>query len=196
MCELCKDSHALSQCHTFKHLSNEETYQLVKKNKLCIYCLINEHMIKNCQSHGCKICEKWYNTLIHRKKQHSQECENRDQESALQQENIQATYHTFKETPVTCVLLATAQIKIKGCKGKLHTFDALLVCGSQSNFITVSAVRSLGLEQIRNQIPITGINNATSVMNYNVNLEITSMKSDYTNELHCYAKNNKQNAND
>jgi len=33
----------------------------------------------------------------------------------------------------------------------------------------------LGLKQTRNQVPITGINNATSVTNYNVNLEITSL---------------------
>ena len=67
-------------------------------------------------------------------------------------------------------------------QGKLHTCHALLDCGSQSNFITESTVRRLGLEQIRNQIPITGINNAISVTNYKVNLEITSMKSDYTNK--------------
>jgi len=139
-------------------------------------------MINDCLSHGCTICGKWHHTLIHRKKQHSQEYDNRDQESAPQQEIIQATYHAFKETPVTCVLLATAQIKVKDCKGKLHSCRALLDCGSQSKFITESKVRSLGLEQIRNQIPITGINNVTFVKNYNVNIEITSMKSDYTNK--------------
>ena len=46
MCEVCKDSHAVSQCHIFKQLSNQEKYQLVKKNKLCINCLSNKHMIK------------------------------------------------------------------------------------------------------------------------------------------------------
>jgi len=104
-------------------------------------------MIKDCQSHGCKICGKWHLNLIHRKKQHSQDYDNRDQESAPQQENVQATYHTFKEKPLTCVLLATAQIRVKDCKGKLHTCRALLDCGSQSNFITESAVRMLGLEK-------------------------------------------------
>jgi len=86
-------------------------------------------MIKDCQSHGCKICGKWHHNLIHRKKQHSQEYDNRDQESALKQENIQATYHTFKETPVTCVLLATAQIKFKDCKGKLHIVMRYYIVG-------------------------------------------------------------------
>jgi len=185
MCEVCKDSQAVSQCNTFKQLSNEERYKIVKENKLCINFLRNKHMIKDCQSHGCKICGKWHHTLIHRNKDHSREHDNGNQESSQQQENIQAMYHTFKETPVTCVLLATAQIKVEDCKGKFHTCRALLDCGSQSNFITESTVRRLGLEQIRNQIPIIGINNATSVTNYNVNLEITSMKSDYTSKLNC-----------
>jgi len=86
-------------------------------------------MINYCQSHGCKIFGKWHRTLIHRKKQHSQEYDNRDQESAPQQENIQATYHTFKETPISCVLLATVQIKFKDCKGKLHTFVRYWIVG-------------------------------------------------------------------
>jgi len=109
MCEVCRNSLAVSQCHTYKQLSSEEKYQLVKNNKLCINCLSNKQMIIDCQSQGCKIFGKWHHTLIHRKKQHSQEYDNRDQESAPLQENIQATYHTFRETYVTCVLLATAQ---------------------------------------------------------------------------------------
>jgi len=58
MCEVCKDSHAVSQCHIFKQLSNQKKCHLVKKIKLCINCLSNIHMIKDCQSHGCKICGK------------------------------------------------------------------------------------------------------------------------------------------
>jgi len=59
MCEVCKDSHTVSQCNTFKQLSNDEKNKIVKKNKLCINCLSNKHMINDCQSHGCKICRKW-----------------------------------------------------------------------------------------------------------------------------------------
>jgi hypothetical protein len=39
--------------------------------------------------------------------------------------------------------------------------------------------------QVRNQVPKTGINNATPVTNNNVNLEITSMKNSYTSKLNC-----------
>jgi hypothetical protein len=49
MCEVCKDSHAVPQCNTFQQLSNDEKYKIVKKNKLCINCLSNKHMIKDCQ---------------------------------------------------------------------------------------------------------------------------------------------------
>jgi hypothetical protein len=128
----------------------------------------------------------WHHTLIHRNKDLSREHSNGSQESSQQQENVQATYHTFKESPVTCVLLATAQIKVKDCKGKFHTCRALLDCGFQSNFITESTVRKLGLEQTRSEVPITGINSVTSVTNYSVNLEITSVKNDYTGKLDCF----------
>jgi len=54
MFEVGKYSHAVSQCHTFKQLSNEEKYHLVKKNKLCINCLSNKHMIKDVSHMGAK----------------------------------------------------------------------------------------------------------------------------------------------
>jgi hypothetical protein len=73
-------------------------------------------MIKDCQSHGCKICGKWHHTLIHRNKDLSGEHSNGSQDFPQQQENLQATYNAFKESPVTCVLLATAQIRIKDVK--------------------------------------------------------------------------------
>ena len=107
-CEVCKDSHPTSQCSTFKQLSNEEKYKIVKNNKLCINCLSNKHMITDCHSHGCNICGKWHHTLLHRNKDSSQEHNNRSQDLSQPQRNVQATYHSFKESPMTCVLLATA----------------------------------------------------------------------------------------
>jgi hypothetical protein len=126
-------------------------------------------MIKDSQSHGCKICGKWHHTLIHRDKDLSRGRGNKCKDLSQQQGSAQATYHTFKDTSVTCVLSVTAQIKVKDCKGNSQTCCVLLDCGSQSNFITDSSVRRLGLEQTRNQVPIKGINNAKSGTNYNVN---------------------------
>jgi len=163
MCEVCKDSRTVSQCSTFKQLSNDEKYKVMRNTKLCINCLSNKHKIKDSQSRGCKICGKWHHTLIHRNKDLSRDHSNGGHGLSQQQENQKATYHTFKESPLTSVLLETAQIKVKDCKGNLHTYRALLDCGSQSNFITESAVRNLGLKKTRNEVPITGINDATSV---------------------------------
>jgi len=142
-------------------------------------------MIKDCHSHGCNICGKWHHTLLHRNKDFSQEHINRSQDLSQQQRNVQATYHSFKESPIARVLLATAQVKIKDCKGNEHICRALLDCGSQSNFITESTVRRLGLEQTRNRVPTAGINNATSVTNYKVELQMSSMTNNYASILNC-----------
>jgi hypothetical protein len=142
MCEVCEDSHTVSECSTLKQLSNDEKYKVVKNNKLCINCLSNKRMIRDCHSHGCKICGKWHHILLHRNKDPLRERSNGSQDLSQQQKNVQATYHTFKESPVTCVLFVTAQVKFKDCKGNLHICRALLDCGSQSNFITEPAVRN------------------------------------------------------
>jgi len=72
-CEVCKEAHPTSQCNTFKQMSNEEKYKIVKTNKLCINCLSNKHLIKDCSSHGCNICGRWHHTLLHRNKDPVQE---------------------------------------------------------------------------------------------------------------------------
>jgi hypothetical protein len=41
------------------------------------------------------------------------------------------------------------------------------------------------LEQTRKKVPITGINNTTSVTNHNVNLEVPAMNNIYTSKLTC-----------
>jgi len=88
MCEVCKDSHAVSQCNTFKRLSDNEKYKIVEDNKLCINCLNNKRMIRDCQSHGCKICGKWHHTLIHRNRDLSREHTTGSQDLSQQQENV------------------------------------------------------------------------------------------------------------
>ena len=100
-------------------------------------------MIKVCQTHGCKTCGRWHHTSIHRDKYLPREHNNKGQKLSQQQENVQGTYHTFKESSVICVLLAKAQIKVKYWKGNFQTSRVLLDCYSQSNFITDSIFRSL-----------------------------------------------------
>ena len=90
LCEVCKDSHPTSQCTTFKQLSNEERYQIVRNNKLCINCLSNNHLVKNCHSHGCNICGKWHHTMLHRNKDSVQEHTNQNQMRPQPQVNVQA----------------------------------------------------------------------------------------------------------
>ena len=97
-------------------------------------------MIKDCQSRGFKICGKLHHTFIHRSKDSPKEHISGSSCLSTQQENVQATYHTFKESSLTCVLLAAAQIKVRDCKGRFHTCRAILDFSSQSNFITESSV--------------------------------------------------------
>jgi len=184
-CEVCKESHPTSQCNTFKQWSTEENYNFVKSKQLCINCLSSKHLIKDCSSHGCNICGKWHHTLLHRNKDLSLGHKNTSHTSSRSEENVQATYHSLKESSMASVLLATARVKIKDCRGREHICRALLDCGSQSNIITEATVKRLGLKQIRNRVHITGINNATSVTNYKVEVEMSSLTTSYTSILNC-----------
>ena len=143
-CEVCKESHPTSQCNTFKQWSSEEEYNFVKSKQLCINCLSNKHLIKDCSSHGCNICGKWHHTLLHRNKDLSLGHNNTSHTSSRSQENVQATYHTLKESSMASVLLATARVKIKNCRGREHICRALLDCGSQCNIITEATLEDWG----------------------------------------------------
>lgn len=139
-CSLCSESHPLYNCAKFLAMNTEERPNEVKRLKLCINCLRNDHFVRSYKHGSYRECTGRHNTLLHHTK-------------------IQATTSTATETPTiekstrtAChssstsrrnVLMATAIVDAANQEGFSLPIRVLLDSGSEANFITQNVCNKL-----------------------------------------------------
>jgi len=64
-CYLCQGHHLIYSCKQFLELSVEDQIREVKRLKLCLNCLKNDHFLRKCKSGSCQECGERHNTLCH-----------------------------------------------------------------------------------------------------------------------------------
>lgn len=160
-CALCKQAHRIHACKVFKDLPVESRRNEAKRLNLCYNCLGSNHKIVKCTSRTCKYCAKRHHTLLHTNdqssvpNQHSSPSSNITINSSDVNSNMQLadkpnttvalkTIHASQSESE--VLLSTAMVHIRDHLGEFHQARALLDNGSQSNFITKSMCKQLGLK--------------------------------------------------
>lgn len=145
-------------------------------------------MQKNCQSSGCKKCQKKHNTLLHFNTTNDKSNNEVTDSSPVNDQAITET--TPVQNPDTNqvaattqfqvnhvhnqVLLSTVSVYIKDKIGQLHTVRVLLDNGSQSNFITESLCDKLGLEKIQYKFAISGVGQSVTNIKFKTNFTIYS----------------------
>lgn len=69
-CHACKAEHTLTKCPSFKALTINERWNLVKRNNLCSSCFRPHHNAKDCKTKlpcGIDNCTKFHNRFLHNK---------------------------------------------------------------------------------------------------------------------------------
>ena len=94
-------------------------------------------------------------------------------------------YHTLKKRTSSQILLATAVVYVKDRWDQLVKCRALLDSESQGHFVTEHLIRQLQLKKVKTQIPVQGINETTSVIQYATSLEIKSRINDWETTIDC-----------
>lgn len=62
-CPFCKGAHRLFHCEKFRKLRAKDRLEEVKKLKLCFKCF-GEHMLRDCPSRDCPVCNGKHNSLL------------------------------------------------------------------------------------------------------------------------------------
>ena len=125
----------------FEGLTIDKRKEFLIKNKCCFNCLRVGHSVNECKNkHTCKIFSKKHHSLIH---------------------TGQGTYCALKLKINRNILLSTALCKTLENSGKPRLCRILLDSGSQANFITQAFAKKLKLNLVKNELTITGINNAS-----------------------------------
>ncbi|XP_043286901.1 uncharacterized protein [Venturia canescens] len=197
-CPVCNNAHGIFKCPDFLQMSVSDRIQESKKKKICLNCLGKGHFTANCQSSGCKKCQKKHNTLLHLEKNESTASSQNNNESskepvtALCAEGEQsspgmelpAAVNVVRK-PSKQIILSIARVFVEDADGAQQSCRLLLDPGSQSNIITEELVNKLKLRCKRRNESIMGINQDRLVIAKTVKVKIASMHTDYTTQLEC-----------
>nr|XP_034824254.1 uncharacterized protein LOC117982080 [Maniola hyperantus] len=148
-CSFCNESHSISSCPEFLKKSVDERMNIATEKSWCYNCLRSSHQLRNCNSiFSCRTCKRKHHSLLHRH---------------TSNEPSETTSALVSRSPLnTTVLLATAIVQVRDASGSMQSFRALFDTGSQSNFITESAVKRLNLKRSQTAASVSGLGEAAA----------------------------------
>ncbi|XP_071570688.1 uncharacterized protein [Temnothorax nylanderi] len=163
-CSICKGEHYVVKCPKYVDETVAQRLALIVKHQLCYNCL-RKHRVANCKvTKRCKKCKKKHHTTIHKedvsfvKKETKSEPLPQSNSASVDQNQVKVLHSTVDETsPLSCVLLATAQVLIVSEKNEVRKVRALLDQGSEISLISERVVQQLKLPRVHSSISLTGI---------------------------------------
>ncbi|XP_058817243.1 uncharacterized protein LOC131680544 [Topomyia yanbarensis] len=184
-CFSCNGKHSIYKCNVFKALGVNERYGKVKQAGLCFNCLRRGHRTVDCKSvQSFKACGRKHHSLLHEEKiprskkpeiplpeQLASECKDTTESSAQEPRSVNCAQATITKRQV---LLSTAEILVCGSGNTSWPCRALLDSGSDSNIITEVFARKLNIPMTSINLPISGLNNAETIVKHKINTKIRS----------------------
>ncbi|XP_050301507.1 uncharacterized protein LOC126739751 [Anthonomus grandis grandis] len=193
-CYNCKRDHSLFYCPDFLKLGTFDRVNKIKELSLCLNCLKRNHLTKDCNWSGCKICGAKHNTILHDHGRDDREkagtMSHLCKESGISEnETSEITNASFTNCGIATTqqaVLSTAKVKAFGKDKSFIVVRALLDCGSQSSFITTNLCEKLKLEKTSTNLAVSGIGEKISYVKYRCDLKIQSVNSDLTFNMSCF----------
>jgi hypothetical protein len=175
-CLYCnKSNHYLYQCKEFLSLPVSNRIDQINKRKLCKNCLRTNHDADSCKGGCCRVCgSNIHNTLLHK-----------DTSEQLDEINNDVNVLNSSTTLPINVILSTALVQVQDKAGNFTQLRALLDSGSQSNFITESALKMLNLPSYNTNITLSGVNNSHSKVNKGTTLIFKSNFNKFQASVKC-----------
>jgi len=183
-CYLCYGDHFLYRCEEFLALTVEGRLKEVRRLKLSLNCLRNDHFVKTCKMGTCRKCSERHNTLCHQPTINEEpQAVNVAAEQTVQDikdENSSnvVVHHAVKESTRRHVIMATAVVNATHSNGSVVPLRILLDSASEAHFITNSACNRLGLRRDRVLEIITGLTEIESAVSQVCEVMIQSRYSD------------------
>ncbi|XP_029155926.1 uncharacterized protein LOC114928760, partial [Nylanderia fulva] len=203
-CYWCQGQHLIYTCSEFLRLPAEDRLQEVRRKKLCINCLRNDHFVKECKASSCRKCGERHNTLCHPISEGTSSTTNTtkkamgnaeksssaaggavrsDREARVSDSTSGASvYHLLSENRRKEVLMSTAIVNVRESKGQLRI---LLDSASETNFITMEACKKLNLKLEDIHEFINGLNDMNCVIKHGCRLQIQSRTSNFNVNVCC-----------
>ncbi|XP_018310126.1 uncharacterized protein [Mycetomoellerius zeteki] len=195
-CPLCKNSHWLYACPSFRKLSSNERLREAKRLKVCLNCL-RSHPERECTFGSCQRCKRRHNTMLHLDNDNSQiksidneqrEVPNKktEDDSVVRTSTTATTSHCTNKGVVHS-LLSTAIVLVRDHNGYYQECRALLDSASQSHFMTEElCLQRLQLNTFKTNHLINGIGQTSVFVNDRATTVMKSKYNEYNTELSCF----------
>ncbi|XP_011699619.1 PREDICTED: uncharacterized protein LOC105456927 [Wasmannia auropunctata] len=189
-CYYCDGTHFIYFCEKFLALSVSERIAEVKRLKLCMNCLKNDHYVRTCRMGTCRKCPGKHNTLCHLSRDDKATTSSEDSESQDKVDNAQsissiATHHISSNVKRRQVLMATAVVEVTQRNNLRVPIRVLLDSASEANFITQVAHNKLGLRRERISEIVTGLNEIENPVYNACEVLVKSRCSDFQINAQC-----------
>lgn len=201
-CPMCQNLHSIYSCQSFLKLNPFERLNNAKRMRLCINCLGEGHVTKDCRSNGCRTCAKPHHSFLHFQSNASSnngqnstnnvaqtsDYANSDNGQTSESPEQSTSHHSSlvaNSNSKRTTLLATAIIQVSDCHGNLHECRALLDNASQSNFISQRLYDILRLPKTKIKMLVSGIGDSNHSVNYHVAVNIKSKINDFQKNVTC-----------
>lgn len=174
-CVVCQARHYMWECDKFNSMSLDESYEVVRKSRLCLICFSSKHVRVNCNSkkYQCD-CNRGHHKLLHRDSNTSQKpsappaAELSHAAKPFEPHSMNVLPNPQNHNSVARLhyatnrgLLTTVLVLVKGKDGSYHECRALLDQGSDTNFISAK-MKKLGLPMIDHTTTVSGIDGKTT----------------------------------
>ncbi|XP_058446018.1 uncharacterized protein LOC131427111 [Malaya genurostris] len=189
-CFNCSGEHSIYKCDAFKDLGVAERYNKVKQSGLCFNCLRRGHRTVDCKSEqSCKVCRRKHHSLLHEEKapipkqsevsvvdQPTSDSKGTQESSTKETRLVNCT----QSKPIMRqVMLSTAEVLVSGFGNSYWPCRALLDSGSDSNIISEVFAKKLNIPMDRINLPISGLNNAQTMVKHMIHTKIRSRDSNF-----------------
>lgn len=190
-CIICKLNHTIYKCPEFLNKNSSDRYKVSKTLNLCINCLSNSHNFKNCKSTTtCHKCKQRHHTLLHFDKPNQPlphlASEGSGTSNVVACSSSQSPLHSLQTSVASYnskVLLSTALVEVLDSNGSHQVLRCLLDSGSMTSFITLKAVRRLGLKPLPASVQLNGLGSMQSSSNGALALSIRSVNKPHRSFL-------------
>ena len=133
-------------CEKFLALSVADRIKEVRRLKLCINCLRNDHYVKACKKGFCRECNGKHNTLCYQLQADKDSTKSESQDNNHQLAANVAVNHAYHKVKRRRILMAT-RLEATRCNDSLISIRTFLDSASEANFITQAAYNKLGLKK-------------------------------------------------
>ncbi|XP_055543240.1 uncharacterized protein LOC129728804 [Wyeomyia smithii] len=189
-CVACSESHLLYQCSAFQRLTVSARDKLIRTHSLCRNCFKRGHKALECPSkYVCRICKERHHTLVCFRAESNHAAKERVGKDSGTTKDVFTQAASTSVTQVSAnvsghrissVLLATAVVLVEDDQGFRFPARALLVSGSECNFMTVGLAQKMKLKCRRSDVAVCGIGESTSRVKQTTNTTIKSRVSEFS----------------